>query len=117
MNSFAHSLSHPLARRDTTDATRLDPIHTVIALLVALVVAMLISGTLVYNSMSTQIESLQTDRVVAQQQSVQRNAYHACVESHSIAAASKCRVAAATFAANDPETRAFDKAVAYIYAR
>lgn len=117
MNSFAHSLSHPLARRGASDATRQEPVNTIIALLVAALLALLVAGALVYNSMNGEIESLRAGQVAAQQQNVQSNAFSACVATHPTVAASKCRAAAATFAANDPDPGAFDKAVAYIYAR
>lgn len=117
MNSFAHSLSHPLARRETEDVSRQEPVHALIALLVAGIIALMISGALVYNSMNNEIQSLRIGQVVAQQQSVQANAFHACVQTHAKSATAKCRAAATTFAADDPDPAAFDKAVAFIYAR
>ena len=90
---------------------------TVIVLLTAAIAALLIAGALVYSSMTNEIESLQATQVSVQQQSVQSNAMQACVENHGSGdgVMNKCRMAAATFAANDPESGAFDKAIAYIY--
>lgn len=119
MNTFAHSLSHPLARRESSSIDGQQNVNTVIALLVAAIATLLIAGALVYNSMNAQIENLQTSQVAAQQEGVQSDAFNACVDNHGSAAGvtSKCRMAAATFAANDPESGAFDRAVAYIYPR
>jgi hypothetical protein len=117
MNSFAHSLSHPLARYDAEAATRQEPVHAVIALLVAGLIALMISGALIYNSMTNEIQGLRISQVIAQQQSVQANAFNACLANHSRGVAAKCRAAATTFAADEPDPRAFDKALAYIYAR
>jgi cytochrome b561 len=117
MHSFAHSLSHPLARHDAEAATRQEPVHAVIALLVAGLIALMISGALVYNSMTNEIQSLRISQIMAQQQSVQANAFNACLANHPRGATAKCRAAATTFAADEPDPRAFDKALAYIYAR
>lgn len=117
MHSFAHSLSHPLSRRNEDGATRQEPVHAIIALLVAGLIALMISGALVYNSMNTEIQSLRISQIIAQQQSVQANAFNACMANHSKSAAAKCREAATTFAADEPDPRAFDRALAYIYAR
>lgn len=117
MHSFAHSLSHPLSRREATSSARPDSFNNVVALLVAAIAALLISGALVYNSMNREIESLQATQVADQQQSVQASAMNACVDNHASGAGlmTKCRMAAATFATNDPDSGAFDKAIAYIY--
>lgn len=117
MHSFDNSLSHPLARRDAKNADRQEPVHAIIALLVAGLIALMISGALVYSSMNSEIQSLRISQVMAQQQSVQANAFNACMANHSKSAAAKCRAAATTFAADEPDPRAFDKALAYIYAR
>ncbi|MBJ7331798.1 MAG: hypothetical protein JHC95_18025 [Solirubrobacteraceae bacterium] len=119
MHTFAHSLSHPLARRESGSSDTPQNVDTVIVLLVAAIVALLIAGGLVYSSMNAQIENLQTSRVAAQQEGVQSDAFSACVANHKAGAGvtSRCRTAAATFAANDPDSGAFDRAVAYIYPR
>jgi mannitol-specific phosphotransferase system IIBC component len=119
VNTFAHSLSQPLAGRDPSESERQPNFNTVIALLVAAVVALLISGALVFNSMNSQIENLQTNQIAVQQEDVQSHAFSACIENHGSAAGvtARCRAAAATFAANDADAGAFDRAVTYLYPR
>jgi uncharacterized membrane protein affecting hemolysin expression len=111
MEASAHPLSLPTVRQPN--------VRMVVALLVAAIVALLISGALVYNSMDSQIEQLQAGQVAALGQGVQADAFSACVANHAARASvtSKCRQAAATFAANDPDSVALDKALAYIYPR
>ncbi|MBJ7459606.1 MAG: hypothetical protein JHD02_10495 [Thermoleophilaceae bacterium] len=116
MNSFAHFPSHSLERKDASSLSSHFTLETAIAFLIAALIAVLISGALVYNSMTNEISSLQTAQVAAQQKNVQSNAFSACVENNPGVPIIKCREASSTFAAVDPQPAAFDKAVAFIYA-